>query len=92
MKITVLFVEGAKQIIMTPETKHEKEALQHIAPGDRLSPVLKTTTYFGTFADKFEHVHYSIGKCLAGWYRPFPDNDSLMFVIEPQPEETKDSL
>lgn len=32
MKIAVLLVDGAKQIMLTPETKHEKEALMIMAP------------------------------------------------------------
>jgi len=82
MKISIVFTEGAKQIMMTPQTEHEKAALKHIAPDDEL----KVVGRWGSFGlGHSEHVSYSVGKCQGGYYRPFHEDDSMMFVIEEKP-------
>ena len=82
MKISIVITEGAKQIMMTPETKTEKTALKYIAPDDELKVVNKTSTFMGNFSNKNEHVNYQVSKCDGGWYRAFETEDSLMFVIK----------
>jgi len=78
MKISIVLTDGAKQIMMTPETDHEKEALKMIAPDD----VLKVVSRWGSFGNEREHTQYQISKCQGGYYRPFETRESLMFVIE----------
>lgn len=78
MKISMVIVEGAKQIMITPETEHEKEILRYIEPTDELSVVSKS----GSFGDKYRHLNYQVAECQGGYYRPFEDTDSLMFIIK----------
>lgn len=87
MKISIVFTEGVKQIMMTPENDHEKMALKYILPNDVLKTVSKTRSYMGTFADKYDHVNYQVAKCEGGYYRAFETEDSLMFVIEDDSEK-----
>ena len=90
MKISIVFTEGAKQIMMTPETPHEKTALSYIAPNDVLKTVSKPKRFMGTFADDpSDHVSYQIYQCKGGYYRAFETADSLMFVIE-EPKNKKE--
>ena len=84
MKIAIVIVDGAKQVMLTPETEHERQALKIIAPSD----TLKAVSMWGGFSDERKHVHYQIAKCQGGYYRAFETADSLMFVIE---EEKKTS-
>lgn len=79
MKISILFTDGAKQIIMTPENEYEKSALRMIGPDDTLGVVSRK---LGSFGNDYDKAHYSIAGCRGGYYRPFEDKESLMFVIQ----------
>ena len=78
MKISIVIVEGAKQIMLTPETKHEKQALRFINPND----TLKVVSRWGNFTGEYEHAHLQVEKCLGEYLRAFSSEDSLMFLIE----------
>ena len=85
MKISLVITEGAKQIMLTPETNHEKEALAYIAKDDVLRTVRQVR---GAFASVDEHVDFQVAECQGGYYRAFETEDSLMFVIK-QKSKTK---
>ena len=89
MKISIVITEGAKQIMMTPETKVEKEALKFIAPDDKLKVVSKHRVGWGSFGDDYDFLEYQVGKCQGGYYRPFEARDSLMFIIEDKKDKSK---
>lgn len=80
MKISMIIVEGAKQIMITPETEHEKEVLRYIEPNDELSVVSKIGTLYDS-GDK-QHWGYQLEECQGGYYRAYETSDSLMFVIK----------
>jgi hypothetical protein len=79
MKISILLTDGAKQIMMTPENDHERDALKMIGKDDTLKVVSRI---WGGFGNDWDKASYKIAKCQSGYYRPFEDRDSLMFVIE----------
>lgn len=79
MKISIVLAEGAKQIMMTPETEHEKMALKMIGPGE----TLEVATKWGTYDNEPEKIGLSTQLCLGGWYRRYADEESLMFIIQP---------
>jgi len=85
MKISIVITDGAKQIMLTPENKHETEALKYINPEDTLKVVSK----WGSFANDYKHVNYQVSKCEGGYYRAFETEDSLMFVIEDKKKKNK---
>lgn len=89
MKISVLLHEDAKQIILTPENEHEKSALKMIAPGDKI----EAQTKWGSIFDGGEEqiVGYSIKKCNGGYYRAYPDNNSLIFLVTKQNNKTNNN-
>ena len=74
MKISIVIVEGSKQIMLTPETDHEKQALKFVNPKD----TLKVVSHWGQFADE----SLEILKCQGNYLRAFSLADSLMFLIE----------
>ena len=77
MKISIVIVEGAKQIMLTPETDHEKQALKFINPKDTLEVVSK----WGRFTNKEEHIGLQVSECEGDYFRAFQEAESLMFVI-----------
>ena len=84
MKISVLLLENAKQIMLTPENDHEKSALKMIAPDDKIEAVSK----WGTFTDRERQTFgYDIEQCRGGYYRGYPSDESLMFVISSPTKE-----
>jgi len=62
MKISILIADGVKQIMLTPETDHEKQALKYIQPDDTL--VAKTK--WGAFTGEKEIVGVSVDMCQGG--------------------------
>jgi hypothetical protein len=85
MKISIVLAEGAKQIMMTPETEHEKMALKMISTDD----VLRVVSKWGTFQSEPVHAGYQVNMCQGGFLRMFEAKESLMFVIENKPKEEK---
>ena len=78
MKISVLIVEKAKQIMLTPENDHERSALKLIAPEDKIEAVAK----WGTFVDREQKMYgLNVYMCRGGYYRGFQSDDSLMFIV-----------
>lgn len=84
MKIAVLLVDGAKQIMLTPETDHERSALKMIAPGDKI----EAKTQWGTFTDKEELIGLDVNTCRGGYYRGYEHSESLIFLITSKKEES----
>ena len=78
MKISIVIVEGAKQIMLTPETEHEKQALKFINPKDPL----KVVSLWGSFTNEYSHAKLQVGECEGGYLRAFSEKDSLMFLIK----------
>ncbi|MCK4891451.1 MAG: hypothetical protein KAS78_02165 [Candidatus Pacebacteria bacterium] len=83
MKISIVIVEGAKQIMLTPETDHEKQALKFINPEN----TLKVVSRWGSFTNDYSHAQLQVDKCRGGNLRAFSEEDSLMFLIEDKEEE-----
>ncbi len=83
MKTSILIIDGAKQIMLTPETKHEKEALKYIEPGESYKVVAKR----GSFTDGDEKLGMEIYECQGGYYRAKEDTESIMFIIKPKQDD-----
>ena len=80
MKTVILIADGVKQIMFTPETKSEKEALKLITVDDDIHTVIKT----GHFHDEPSIFDVNVFKCQGGYYRAITDNESVMFVLTPK--------
>lgn len=80
MKTFILLGDGVKQIVFTPETDTEKEALKLITPQDEIHTVIKQ----GSFYDGDTIFGANIYKCQGGYYRAENDTDSVMFVLTPK--------
>lgn len=80
MKISIVISEGEKQIMMTPETDTEKEALKFITPKDDI----EIATHWSTFDDSPSIYSSNVSKCRGGNFGRFAEEDSLMFVLKPK--------
>lgn len=86
MKISIVIAEGEKQVMMTPETDIEREALKFIEPKDDI----EIATEWGTYDDAPRNFSYNTTKCQGGYFRRFAEKDSLMFVLRPK-KDLKDN-
>jgi hypothetical protein len=82
MKISIVIADGEKQIMMTPETDNEKQALKFITPNDDI----EIATQWGTYDNEPSHFSYNTGKCQGGYFRRFAEKDSLMFILKEKPK------
>lgn len=81
MKTAILITNEVKQIMFTPETKAEKEALAYISPNDNIHTVIKK----GTFYDGDEQIFgVDVYECQGGYYRAEKKESSVMFVLTPK--------
>lgn len=78
MKISIVITDGYKQVMMSPETEHEKNALKMINPTDVLTGWAK----WGTFDNKKGYMNEGVEMCKGNYLRRFACEESLMFVIE----------
>ena len=78
MKISIVIAEGEKQIMMTPETDTERQALKFITPNDNI----EIATQWGTYDNEPSHFSYNTSKCQGGHFRRFAEKDSLMFILK----------
>lgn len=82
MKISAVIADGYKQIMMTPESEHEKEMLKWIDPEDEIEIAQKK----GTYDEKPQHFGMQSQTCRGGYLRRFAEEDSIMFVIKTKKE------
>lgn len=86
MKTAILLIGDIKQIMFTPETDSEKNALKLITPDDNISTVIVR----GTFASQHDEPYVfgaSVYECQGGYYRAEKQEDSVMFVLTPKNKE-----
>jgi hypothetical protein len=84
MKVAVLLLPDAKQIMLTPENDHEKSALKMIAPTD----TIEATSKWGTFDQEQNTYGYEPYECQGDYFRRRETNESLMLVIRPKKPES----
>tara|TARA_R100001530_G_scaffold132126_1_gene104268 strand:- start:1009 stop:1275 length:267 start_codon:yes stop_codon:yes gene_type:complete len=80
MKISLVVVEGAKQVMLTPEGDHEKSVLEMISPSDDVEIVKKWGSFYDT--EKNQHAKLQIDYCKGEYLRAFTSDQSLMFLIK----------
>jgi hypothetical protein len=76
MKISLVIAEGMKQIMLTPESEHEKSCLKMI---DAKEEILIAKRW-GDFSN--EHAKVQVSECQGGYLRLFPEESSLMFILK----------
>lgn len=79
MKTAILITDGVKQIMFTPETDAEKQALKMIQPDEDIHTIIKT----GSFSNIHGVFGADVYKCQGGYYRAEEKEESVMFVLTP---------
>lgn len=81
MKTAVIFADGVKQIVFTPESKEEKYALSLLTPKDDIELLITS----GTVGDS-HHKPFTanVSQCEGGYLRVFSDTESRILVLKPK--------
>ena len=81
MKTAVIFADGVKQIVFTPENDDEKYALSLLTPSDDIELLITN----GTFGDlKNKPYTANVGMCRGDYLRIFSDKESRIIVLSPK--------
>lgn len=81
MKTAVIFCEGIKQIVFTPETPEEKYALSLISPSDDIELLVER----GSFGDQHNKPFTrTVSECSGGWLRVYHESESRILVLKPK--------
>jgi hypothetical protein len=87
MKTAIIFADGVKQIVFTPESDEEKYALSLITPSDNIDLlVFQGGMYSESLPKPFAA---NVSMCKGGWLRIFNDSDSRILVLSPKKELTQ---
>lgn len=71
MKIALVIEGDREQIVLTPETDHEKAVLGGLTNGSRIS-YIKSGSYY---------------RCQGGWTRQGDSDESTIIVLEDRPDK-----
>lgn len=85
MKTAILLADGVKQIMFTPETENEKEALKMITVDDDIHTVIKRGNFYGESEEIFG---VDIYECQGGYLRAEQNTESVMFVLTPKKDKS----
>ena len=86
MQTAIIFSDGVKQIVFTPENKDERYALSLLTPSDDIE-LLVTNGSFGE--ERYKPFTSTVSQCKAGYLRLFSDENSRILVLKPK--NTNDS-
>jgi hypothetical protein len=82
MKTAVIFSDGIKQIILTPENEDEKFALSLISSKDEIELAIVDSARFGNEGPK--PFTANVAYCRANYLRVFDDSVSKVLVLKPR--------
>jgi len=84
MKTAIVFSDGIKQIIFTPENAQERQALSLFTVDDNIELAIHT----GSFGEaSYKPFTPSIHACQGGYLRVFNNPQSIMFVLTPKKDD-----
>lgn len=90
MKTAILLADGVKQIMFTPETENEKQALRMISPDEEIHTVVKRGSFYtGSYGGEAEIFGVDVYECQGGYMRAQDSTESVMFVLTPKKDESK---
>jgi hypothetical protein len=81
MKTAVIFADGVKQIVFTPENKDEKYALSLLTPDDDIELLIQN----GSFGEeRFKPFTATVNECQGGYLRVYSNDESRILVLKPK--------
>jgi len=87
MKCAIVIADGLKQIMFTPETQNEKDALGMITPEDNISIDIKTGSFYTDMPPSA--AGYCVSESNGGYLRAYECRESLMLVLRPKANKEK---
>ncbi len=85
MKTAVIFADGVKQIMFTPENDSEKFALSLITSDDNIELLLKTGDFYDNNNSGNSVFSANLSKCRGGYLRIYEDHgESRILVLSPK--------
>lgn len=81
MKTAIIFCDGIKQIILTPENDDERFALNLITPSDDIELLVKKGGFGSAHNQPFSA---NVSECQGGYLRIYQDEDSRILVLKPK--------
>lgn len=85
MKTAMVFANGIKQVMLTPETDEERAALKLLTPDDDIAVERKWGTFFDTYPPSA--AGYVVQESRGEYLRAYECRESLMLVIRPKKPE-----
>ncbi len=82
MKTAIIFADGIKQVMLTPENESEKLALKMITPQDNITLEMKRGTLYNQYPDCAQG--YVVTKSKGDYLRAYECEESLMLVLTPK--------
>ncbi len=89
MKTALIIADGIQQIMLTPESEEERNALQLITPDKDITIERKEGTLFDSNPPN-SAKGYTIQKCNGDYLRAYECEKSLMLVLKPKKTVKKD--
>lgn len=87
MKCSIVISEGIKQVMFTPETESEKQALSMLTSDDNIEVAIKK----GAFADRRERYGYEVAMCQGGYLRAWENDNTVMLVMTPKTKQDENN-
>lgn len=86
MKTALIIADGIKQIMLTPESDSERQALKLITENDDITVEFKEGTFYSNYTPK-SALGYTVQKCQGDYLRAYENEDSLMLVLTPKKKD-----
>lgn len=90
MKCAIVIADGIKQIMFTPETQSERDALKLITPEDEMTVDVTYGSFFSAIPESA--YSYTVKKTQGGYLRAYECKESVMIVLRPKKEKHQSSL
>lgn len=90
MKCAIVISDGLKQIMFTPETQTEREALKLITIEDNISVDIKTGSFYDNMPNSASG--YCVRESNGGYLRAYSCEESLMLVLRPNKKNESNQL
>lgn len=83
MKTAVIFADGVKQIVFTPENDDEKFALSLLTPSDDIELLIVDGSIYDPKKTPRPYTK-TVNECRGGYLRIYEGEDSRILVLKPK--------
>ncbi len=84
MKTAIIFADGAKQVVLTPENDDERDALKQFTADKQIDIAVKEGSFYGYTGTTKESFGVEVSMCEGGYLRAFDSSHGVVFVLTPK--------